>query len=127
LRRRRSSGHGGRPLNFTVRSRLQLRSRLSVALAWATGLTFISAAISAMLISSRPGVSDVVFWPNTLLQSLAPCAVLKVGDIVGCEGTPLNLVMYVASFFLGVLVYGVVAYVLIGRRRATSNNRWRGP
>jgi hypothetical protein len=106
---------------------MQLRSRLSVAIAWATGLTFVSAAISAMLISRRPSVSDVVFWPNTVLQSLAPCPALKVGDIVGCEGTPLNLVMYVASFFLGVLVYGVVAYVLIGRRRATSNNRWRGP
>jgi hypothetical protein len=128
VRSRRPSGACVRPLNFPVRSRMQLRSRLTVALGWAAGVTLLSAALSAMLITNHPDLAYAIFGPDAVLQSLAPCPVLNVGPIVGCEGTPLNLVMYIASFFISILVYGTVAYVLIGRRRAaTSNNHWRGP
>ena len=102
---------------------MQLRYRLAAALAAATVLTFTSAAISATLMPSHPGAAEVLFWPNTLLQRLAPCPPLNGG----CEGTPVNLGMYVASFALSLLVYAIVAYALIGRGVATSNNRWRGP
>ena len=116
-----------RPLNFTVRSRMQLRYRLVVALAAAAILTFGLAGLAAALMDTHPTIAEALFWPNTLLQGLAPCPPLRVGDVVGCEGTPVNFFMFIASFVLSFLVYGSAAYVLLGRANATSNNRWRGP
>jgi hypothetical protein len=62
--------------------------------------------------------SLVAFWPNTLLQSLVPCHNIGMGEEQWCEGTPINVLVYVLSFPLSVAVYSTVAYWMIRRRVA---------
>jgi len=63
-------------------------------------------------------LSAVIFWPNSLLQGATPCVTVE-SSVAGrsiCEGTPLNVVAFVASFPLSIVVYSVIAYVIIRRR-----------
>jgi hypothetical protein len=59
-----------------------------------------------------------LLWPNTLLQSLIPCVDVGMPSHRMCEGTPLNVVAYGASFPLSIIVYGLIAYALIRHRIA---------
>jgi len=61
-------------------------------------------------------VSSVLFWPNTLLQALVPCNDIGTPERSVCEGTPLNVLAYGASFPVSVVAYAVIAYVFIRRR-----------
>jgi hypothetical protein len=76
-------------------------------------------------------LSTVLFWPNSLLQSAAPCIRVSVPEHPLCEGTPLNALAFIASFPISVVVYSAIAYVII-RRRAhrdylTIDSSDRGP
>jgi hypothetical protein len=62
--------------------------------------------------------AKVLSWPNTLLQSLIPCVDVGTPSHRMCEGTPLNVVPYDASFPLSIIVYGLIAYAVIRRRIA---------
>ena len=64
--------------------------------------------------------SRTLSWPNTLLQRLVPCHWIGTVDQPLCEGTPLNLAAYLASFPLSVGVYTAVAYVFLRRRAIAS-------
>jgi hypothetical protein len=114
-------------LSFTVRSHMQLRYRILVSIAGAAALTLLTAFLSSAFASASPRLASVLFWPNTLLQSAVGCAQLRVGAKVFCEGTPLNVLAYWTSFPLGVLVYGIAAYALLGRLGMTSNQRLERP
>jgi hypothetical protein len=60
-------------------------------------------------------LSTVLFWPNSLLQSAAPCIRGSAPAQPLCEGTPLNALAFIASFPLSVAVYAAITYVIIRR------------
>ena len=55
-------------------------------------------------------------WANTLLQRAVPCNNIGTTAEPFCEGTPLNLLAYFASFPVSLAAYSVVAYGLVLRR-----------
>ena len=61
-------------------------------------------------------LAHVLFWQNSLLQSLVPMGDIGTPGHQVHEGSPLNLIAFSAAFPVGVAVYGVVAFVLIHRR-----------
>lgn len=65
--------------------------------------------------------TSILSWPNTLLQNLITCNNMGTVEQPFCEGTPLNVIAYVASLSLSVAVYATVAYVLIRRRLMASH------
>jgi hypothetical protein len=64
-------------------------------------------------------LANIFFWPNTLLQSLLPCNNIGTRENPLCEGTPVNILAYGASFPLSIAAYSLLAYVLIRRRKVT--------
>jgi hypothetical protein len=65
-----------------------------------------------------PSLSNLLSWPNSLLQITAPCfpvATDGTGRTI-CEGTPLNLVAFMASFPLSIVAYSAIAYFILRRR-----------
>ncbi len=65
-------------------------------------------------------LSHMLFWQNSVLQSLVPVHNIGTAEHPFYEGSPLNVLAYVASFPLGFVVYGAVAYVgLRLRQRGT--------
>jgi hypothetical protein len=61
-------------------------------------------------------LSGILFWPNTVLQNLIACAPIQASPQHFCEGTPLNLIAYIASFPISVAVYSAITFAFIGRR-----------
>jgi hypothetical protein len=61
-------------------------------------------------------LATVLFWPNSLLQSAAPCIRGSGLERPFCEGTPINALAFVASFPLSIAVYSAIAYAIIRRR-----------
>jgi hypothetical protein len=82
---------------------------LTVALTGAAYLSHYAEAETA---------AKVLFWPNTSLQSLIMCVDVGTPRHQMCEGTPLNVVAYGASFPLSIVVYPLVAYALLRCRIA---------
>ncbi len=81
-------------------------------------LTAVSAALSYF--ASKAGaelVSEILFWPNTLMQSLVPLHNIGTTAHPFYEGTPLNIAAFFVSFPLAVLVYSIAACVFLRRRR----------
>ncbi len=64
-----------------------------------------------------PNISSAIFWQNALLQSFCPTMNIGTSDHPVYEGTPLNLLAFIASIPLGFLIYGVAAYVILHSRR----------
>jgi hypothetical protein len=62
------------------------------------------------------GLATVLFWPNSLLQSAAPCIRGSGLERPFCEGGPINALAFVASFPLSIAVYSGIAYVILRRR-----------
>lgn len=65
-----------------------------------------------------PSLSNLLSWPNSLLQTTAPCfpvATDRAGRTI-CEGTPLNFVAFMASFPLSIAAYSAIAYFILRRR-----------
>ena len=88
----------------------------------ALGIGILLTALSAALayFASRAGaqlISEILFWPNTLMQSLVPLHNIGTTAHPLYEGTPLNIAAFFVSFPLAVLVYGTAAYIFLRRRQ----------
>lgn len=99
-----------------------MRSRVAILLtAFGAGVLVTVALTLASYVLFEAGatnLSTLLFWPNSLLQGATPCFRIE-GSVAGrslCEGTPHNVVAFVASFPLSIAVYSVIAYVIIRRR-----------
>jgi hypothetical protein len=103
-----------------------MRSRsttLLIALGVGVLLTLmLTAAAYYTYETGAESIVRILSWPNTLLQNLIPCHDIGTAERPFCEGTPLNVAAYVASFSLSVAVYTTIAYVLLRRQAIASNN-----
>jgi len=89
-----------------MKSRVALSLLVGVVV---TGLLLVGASRA-----ESAEVARTLFWHNSVLQALAPCAPLDLGEGGGCEGTSLHLFVFALSIPLGVLLYGGATYVIIG-------------
>jgi hypothetical protein len=97
-----------------------VKRSLLILLAFGIGIviTALTATLSYLALPAGSElVSEIVFWPNTLMQSLVPIHNIGTPEHPFYEGTPLNIVAFIASFPLAVLLYGTVAYVFLRRRQ----------
>jgi hypothetical protein len=88
----------------------------------AFGIGVLLTALTATLsyFASQIGAelaSEILFWPNTLMQSLVPLHNIGTTAHPFYEGTPLNVAAFFVSFPLAVLVYGTAAYIFLRRRQ----------
>lgn len=88
----------------------------------AFGIGILVTALTAALsyFASQAGgelLSEILFWPNTLMQNVVPLH--NIGTTVHplYEGTPLNIAAFFVSFPLAILVYGTTAYIFLRRRQ----------
>jgi len=99
-----------------------MKKRVLVAIALGVLITF--ALIGLALAAASAGLDSlakVLFWQNSLLQSLAPLGNIGTVEHPVYEGTPLNFLAFLASIPLGFLIYARVAYAALSfvqRRRA---------
>ena len=65
-------------------------------------------------------LANGLLWQNTLLQGLAPLGNIGTPEHPVYEGTPLNLLAFLASIRLGIVIYSVMSYAALSmvRRRA---------
>ena len=91
--------------------------RLVVAMVIGVAITAIL-AVGAKVAHEQgaKSLARVLFWQNTMLQSLVPVHNIATPDRPVYEGTPVNYAAYLASYPLGVLVYAVVAFAALSRR-----------
>lgn len=66
-----------------------------------------------------PDVSRAIFWQNSVLQSLVPLHNIGTAEKPIYEGTPLNILAFYVSIPFGFLIYSILAYVLINRKKHT--------
>jgi len=66
------------------------------------------------------GLAKVLFWQNSLLQTLAPLGNVGTAERPIHEGTPLNFLAFLASIPIGVVVYGSLAYWALNRSRRAA-------
>jgi uncharacterized membrane protein YagU involved in acid resistance len=92
-------------------------SRRSIQILFAIVIGVLVTAVTAFAASvlSSESAREILFWPNTLLQSLAPAPKIGTPDHPVYEGTPLNSVAFLVSFPFAVIFYGAVAYVFLRR------------
>jgi len=97
-----------------------MRSRGAVILkAIGAGVLLTVVLTLASYLFDRTGenvLAAAFFWPNSLLQSAAPCVRGSGVARPFCEGTPINALAFVASFPLSITVYSAIAYVILRRR-----------
>lgn len=60
-------------------------------------------------------LATVLFWQNPLLQSLVPMGNIGSAEHPVYEGSPLNLIVFVASLPVGVAIYGLAAFLFMSR------------
>jgi hypothetical protein len=97
-----------------------MKQFLSILLALGIGalVTAVTAALSYFAFQAGAElVSEILFWPNTLMQSLVPVHNIGTPEHPFYEGTPVNIAAFFVSFPLGILVYSAVAYVFVRRRQ----------
>lgn len=81
-------------------------------------LTTLSATLSYFAAQAgAERLSEILFWPNTLMQNLVPLHNLGTAAHPVYEGTPLNIAAFFVSFPLAALVYGTAGYVFLRRRQ----------
>jgi hypothetical protein len=93
---------------------------LLILLAFGIGIVITALTVTLSYLALRAGselVSEILFWPNTVMQSLVPIHNIGTPEQPFYEGTPLNIVAFMASFPLAVLLYGTAAYVFLRRRQ----------
>lgn len=70
--------------------------------------------------SGHTAVAQALFWQNGLLQSSIPLHNIGTPEKPIYEGTPLNVLGFLASVPLGFLIYGFAAHLALkGLRRGT--------
>jgi hypothetical protein len=62
-------------------------------------------------------ISNILFWPNTLLQTFVPLHNIGTVERPVYEGTPLNFFAFLASFPFSILIYGLGAYFMLPYRK----------
>jgi|SRR6185369_8819590 len=92
------------------------RSIPIIAAAVAIGVVATGALETASHLAYESGsdrLAHTLSWANTLLQNLVPC--INIGTVWRplCEGSPLNVLAYFASFPLSIAAYSVLAYAVI--------------
>ena len=95
----------------------------TIILSVSIGIVITAALSIAAYYSHDAGaefVSRILLWPNTVLQSAIPCLNIGTPNSPICEGSPWNVVAYLASFPAGVAVYSAAAYLALRRRRPSS-------
>jgi hypothetical protein len=94
-------------------------------LRWRLALAFILGAIATFalmglsVIANECGyelASRIVFWQNTLLQSLVLPINIGYSEHAVYEGSPLNFLAFLASMPLGIVVYGIAAFTAMSQR-----------
>jgi len=84
------------------------------------GILFTALTAALSYFASQAGaelVGEILFWPNTLTQSLVPLHNIGSAAHPLYEGTPLNIAAFFVSFPLAVLVYGTAASIFLRRRQ----------
>jgi hypothetical protein len=84
-----------------------MRRSLLILLALGIGtlVTTVTAALSYFAFHGGAElVSEILFWPNTLMQSLVPLHNIGTPEHPSYEGTPVNIAAFFVSFPLGILV-----------------------
>ena len=66
-------------------------------------------------------LASALFWQNTVLQAQAPLGNIGTEARPVMEGSPLNIVAFLASIPLGIVIYSSLAYV--GLRLRGSRTR----
>ncbi len=97
-----------------------MKRSLLILLAFGIGIVITALTVTLSYLALRAGselVSEILLWPNTVMQSLVPIHNIGKPEQPFYEGTPLNIVAFIASFPLAVLLYGTVAYVFLRRRQ----------
>ncbi|PTR32743.1 hypothetical protein C8J98_105297 [Luteibacter sp. OK325] len=61
------------------------------------------------------GLSNALFWQNSLLQSAVPPLDLGTADRPVYDGMLLMILAFVLNFVIGFIVYGVSAFVIVSR------------
>ncbi len=80
--------------------------------------TALTAALSHFALQAGAElISEILFWPNTLMQSLVPLHNIGTTAHPLYEGTPLNIAAFFVSFPLAIFVYGTAAYIFLRRRQ----------
>ena len=92
------------------------RILLAAALGIAVTVALIGLA-SAAASTGLDALAKVLFWQNSLLQSLAPLGNIGTAENHIYEGTPLNFLAFLASIPIGIIVYGSLAYWALHRLR----------
>jgi len=91
---------------------------IPLALGIGTLVTAVTATLSHFAFQAGAElVSEILFWPNTLMQSLVPLHNIGTPEHPFSEGTPVNIGAFFVSFRLSILLYSAVAYVFIRRRQ----------
>ena len=66
------------------------------------------------------GLAKVLFWQNSLLQTLVPLGNIGTIEHPVYEGTPLNFLAFFASIPIGIVVYSFLAYWALDRSRRAA-------
>jgi hypothetical protein len=88
--------------------------------AFGIGVLFTALTAALSYFASQAGaelISEILFWPNTLMQSLVPLHNIGTTAHPLYEGTPLNIAAFFVSFPLAIFVYGTPAYIFLRRRQ----------
>jgi hypothetical protein len=62
----------------------------------------------------------ILSWPNTLLQSIVPLNNIGTAEKPFYEGTPINILAFLAHFPLSVAIYSGLTYWIIRKRKSIS-------
>ena len=81
------------------------------------GVTLALLAL-AFLVDDKE-LARAIFWHNTMIQNAIGGYNIGTPEMPVIEGTPMNLLAFLASIPLGFVIYGAIAYFFIGllRRR----------
>ena len=58
-------------------------------------------------------LAQAIFWQNTLIQNAITGYNIGTVEKPVVEGTPINILAFLASIPLGFLIYGAIAYVVL--------------
>lgn len=59
------------------------------------------------------GLSHILYWQGWWLQTFIPCLNIGTAENPVCEGTPLNLVVFLLGIPFGIILYSLLAYGVI--------------
>jgi hypothetical protein len=79
-----------------------------------TVVTFISLGFSYVAsVFKLVELSHILYWQGWWLQTFLPCLNIGNLDDPGCEGTPLNFIVFILGIPFGIFLYSLVAFVLL--------------